>query len=374
LRLYHAIFRGAALLAAAQVLFACAVRPTTQQVTGGLDTARIAQAIRCEMRDAYITLLIGALSQGRDKHNMEVAAGLSRDRLARFIPPNGASLDRDGIAIARARNESQVFQTLLTSGYKGLHDEDKQLKQVVETYSPVFIVYKYVFDMTRTDHLGGSVDLLSVLTRGTLTTPIEGSFEGKRQAKREFVQADRVDELLTNLPTIRVCNRLRAELAGGEPLPNGAYPIAGKLDLIEVVRSFITANQSGNLIGQVSEAEVLTVQNPKPVPSMSETLVFTTTLHAGINPKLELAKRLSGTDVQTSILQATSDRVDIHTLTLIMQLPAQSGGLTVAEARSKAEQEEYSRQVEAGVRELQRVDDNNFRDRKSKALEVITGE
>ncbi|RVB28516.1 hypothetical protein EN918_23335, partial [Mesorhizobium sp. M7A.F.Ca.CA.004.05.1.1] len=81
-------------MAAAQVLFACAVRPTTQQVTGGLDTARIAQAIRCEMRDAYITLLIGALSLDRDKYNMAVAASLSRDHLARFMPPDSATLSK----------------------------------------------------------------------------------------------------------------------------------------------------------------------------------------------------------------------------------------------------------------------------------------
>ncbi|WP_206517204.1 hypothetical protein, partial [Mesorhizobium sp. M7A.F.Ca.CA.004.10.1.1] len=310
----------------------------------------------------------------RDKYNMAVAASLSRDHLARFMPPDSATLSKDDIAKAKAKNESKVFRDFFTSGYKNLHDKEKQLKQVVETYSKVFIFYKYVFDMTQTDNLGGSVDLLSVFTRGTLTSPIDASFEGKRRAKREFVQKDRVDELLTNLPTIRQCNKFRAELAGGEPLPNGAYPIAGKLNLIEIVRSFITSNQSGNLIGQISEADLFTQRDKVPVPSMNETLVFTTTLHAGISPKLELGKRLSGTDVKGSTLTATTERVDIHTLTLVMQLPPTEGGLTVAEARSKAEQQEYERQVEAGVRELQRVDDSNYRDRKSKVLELITGE
>jgi hypothetical protein len=370
LRSWGFICKMAIFSATAAFISGCGVRPTTQQVTG-LETSRIAQAIRCEMRDAYIQLLIGAITL--DGFNKEAAATMSRDRLFRYVPAsNGVNLSDDEIRVLRAKHESEIFKEFLTSGYRNMVDPDRQIKQVVETYSKVFIAYKFIFDMTQTNGLGGNVDILSVFSRGTLSSPIGGSFEGKRRAKREFVQADRVDTLLTNRPTIRECNRFREELSG-ERQPNGAYPIAGKLNIIEIVRNFITSNQSGNLIGQLSDSDLFTSADKPPLPSLSETLVFTTTLKGGINPKLELKPQSSGTDIRSAVLSANTERIDIHTLTLVMQLPGLRT-LTVAEARNademRVDQAELDDQALEMARELRRLADRN----NESVIERITGQ
>lgn len=347
------------------LILGCAGRPTTEQMTG-LDTARISEAIRCEMRDAFITLLVEALQSS--EANDQIAAGVSRRHFMAMKMPAGLQEDEN---VWKARQESDAFETFLTKAYKNVPGARQEVVQVVETYGKAFIAYKFVFDMTQTDGLEASVDLLSIVSRGTVTTSLGGSFEGKRQAKREFVVADRVDELLTNLPTIRECNRFRREQKG-EAVPNGAYPIAGKIGLEQIVRNFVTANQSGNLIGQLSDTEILTASDKVPLPTMSERLIFSTTLKGGISPRLELSAPARGTDVETAMFTANRERLDIHTLILVMQLPSLRGA-TVAQTRSDAERRrdaEYRRQATQSARELNRLEEQ---DENRRAIDIITG-
>jgi hypothetical protein len=316
------------------------------------------------MRDAYATLLAGAIA--RDEQNLQVAASLNRDRLARAKPAYG-DLTGSELAEWRAENEAKIYGDFLAGGYKSLQVSDDQIVQTVETYALGSITYKFVFDMTHTDNLSANLDIVSILSRGTLQNPVKGSFQGKRQAKREFVLFDRVDRMLTNRPTIRECNRLRAEREG-ERLPNSAYPISGKLDLIEVVRSFITSNQSGNLIGQITDADLYKKVSETPLPAMSETMIFTTTLTGGLDPKLELSSPTSGSRVKSAILSAKAERQDVHKLILVLQLPPRSE--TVAEDRSQTERKEADRSVmlKAGVRELKRLSDQ---EQETKLLDLL---
>lgn len=328
-----------------------------------MDAAQIAQKLRCEMRDAWINLLLGQIV--RDHKNGGVAASLSRQAFAQYMPPNAARMTDDERADAIAENEARTFERFLKSGYRTMPVKDDEIEFVVETYSQAYIGYKFLFDITRTNQVGAGIDIASVVSRGAWTTAVGGSVTDKRQATREFVLADRVDELLTNRPTIRVCNIYRN---GGRP-PNALYPIAGKLDLQSVVRSFIAANQSGNLIGQFADAQLLTSADTPPAPSMSETVIFSTTLHGGINPKLELTPRTSGTSVKGAEINLSGDRVDIHKLILVMQLPARD--MTIAELRNKREAAVRDKRVTAIASELRRLED---RDENSRVLNILTGD
>ncbi|MCV3211103.1 hypothetical protein OHD62_31045 [Mesorhizobium sp. YC-39] len=288
------------------------------------------------MRDGIISLLDDAV--GAIDANKQIAAELNRDQLAKFTPtdPSG-TLSEDDRRERRARHEADAFDKFLVSGYKNLRQPDPELEYIVETYSKMFIGYRFDFDMTQTDSLDGSVDLLSVLTRGTLTTPISASVEGKRKSQDTWVAADRVDLLLGNLPLIRRCNDLREDKL--QPSRSHiVYPITGTLGLRDIVRGFVNKNQSGNLIGEKTEAELLTAAETPPVPTETVDMIFTTTLKSGLNPQLQLTP-LSGTNVKQAMLKANRQRDDVHSLTIVMQLP-RVGSLTVAEARSAAEKRE----------------------------------
>ncbi len=325
------------------------------------------------MRDAFITLLHDAII--RDGYNKEEAAKLTRQYFFNAAPAVPLPNDQN-IWIWRARNESDSLLKFLTSGYLNLPVKDPEIKYVVETYSKAFIAYKFVFDMTQTDHLEANLDLMSIVTRGAVKTSVGGSFNGKRRATREFVLADRVDWLLTELPTIRKCNQIRREQHGERPA-NGAYPIAGKLNLIEVVRNFVAANQTNNLIGQLSDADLLVASSKPPLPTMSETMIFTTTLKGGIAPTLELSDPTHSTGVKGGLLDAHRERLDVHSLTLVMQLPDLKGP-TVAHARSeaerKADQSLYGQQANDSAHELNRLEDNRSRKLRGDIIDLIAPE
>lgn len=344
------------------ILSGCTTRPDVGDVAPyPLDAALVAQAIRCEVRDGFIAIIGEALA------DTKYEGSLSREHFLRLPPPS--SVRKEDVDFWRAKQESDAFDKFLKTDYKAAKKDIPSIEQLVETYGGTFVAYKFEFNMATTDATSGNLDLVSVFTRGTVKTPISSSFEGKRQATRQFVLADRLDQMLINLPIIRVCNQLRAY----KRLPNSAYPITGKLDLIRVIRNFGTVNQSGNLIGQYSDTELLKAAQQPPVPTMSEKLIFTTTVKAGVTPTLELAQQAHGTDVSGAGLKLSRERIDTHTLTLIMQLPFLTGP-TVANARSAAERNaeiEYQLGATAAATELNRIEND---DRNNRLLNIITGQ
>lgn len=342
----------------------CTVIPDTDDVMP-LDTSGISRAVQCEMREAWLFVLVNAV--GRLKNNKDAAYRLSREHFSSAAPA-GDTLSDEELANWRAENEASTFEKFFSGNFRALPEKDREVEFAVDTYSKVFITFKFVFDMTQTNDAGASVDLVSALSRGSLTSPLGGSINGKRQAKLEKAIGSRVSDLLTNRPVIRTCNKYRK----GERPPDGLYPISGKLNLKDDVANFITDNQSGNLIGQLGDAELLTSINTPPKPSINKTYVFTTTLKGGLNSaKLDLEPRPSGTSVKAASLTLSAERVDLHKLILVMQLP-NVGGITVAQMRNKQQSEEYLEQLGASARELRRIED---RDRlgSSEILSILKG-
>ncbi len=318
------------------------------------------------MRDSWIDVLIGGI--GQVSKNQNVARTLSRERLATAIPLD-KSLQGDDLAEWRADNEAKVYSEFLTRGYLHLPEPDKEIEFAIETYSKVFVTMKFVFDLSQSNSAGASIDLLTVVSRGTLTSPIGGSVTGKRQSVLEKVAGTRVVDLLTNRPIIRICNHYRR----GETPTNLLYPIAGRLNLKNDVRNFITDNQSGNLIGQLSDTALLTAATTPPVPSVNKTYTFTTTLTGGLkDAKLDLQPRPSGTSAKLATFSLGADRTDIHKLILVLQLP-NATGLTIAQTRNQREAAEYEQQLNSSARELLRIEDRD-RAASSEVLRLIRGD
>ncbi|MBZ9756987.1 hypothetical protein LB524_16990 [Mesorhizobium sp. ESP6-5] len=390
----RALWRAGCAVSSAALLSSCAGVPRTDDTTNVSPTL-IAAAIQCEMRDAFVDRIQSAIGRIQNKDgtsvNQATVDSLDRNKLAAYVPPgmNRSALSDDQKIEIPARHESDVWYDFLKSGYMrvkipdpqapntGKMVPDNELIDLIKTFSPTFIAYRFKFDITQTDNLDGSFDLLSAVTHGTVKTDVSGSVEGKRQSTDQWVAAVRLDQFLTNVPIIRVCNNLRNHQYS-EPRHQLAYPIVGKLGLDYYVNGFVSKNQSGNLIGEIETVELLkpgTADKP-PLPTETIDLQFTTTLKGAINPVLKIAP-LGATKFSDAMLKGGRQRVDIHSLTIIMQLP-NVGNATVSNARSAAERGEARRDFDSGAAEARRAlaihDQNQREDRRDRVLnEIILG-
>lgn len=327
--------------AAAAVLASCGTRPQVDDVTG-VNAFRIAQAIRCELRDALIELVAGQYASAGD---VAYAKSL-RTRDFNSSEADEEESKRFVDLFKRAKSDAKAAQAI-----GGRPDE---LTAAILRYEQASVGYEFDLDLTRTNSFGGGIDLLGSFSRGTISASPGASFEGKRNAIRSFRLLDPFSTLLTNRPTIRVCNDLRT----AEPQlrsPNGAYPIAGRLGLDRLLREFISFNQSANLVGPVSSPTI---------PTMAETIEFTTTLGAGIAPELKLAPLGQAIEITGAKLSLSSSRVDRHKVVLTFSLPATEDSVTI-------QRSETSR---AAIDELERQRLNRLDERRVRVLEDIVGE
>ncbi len=310
--LHSAIARTLVLCAGAAVLSSCATRPVTEGVTG-LYSYWIAQAARCEIRDALIDLIV----EGVRERQPDLAAYLAR---------------RDTHEKAYLE-ESSRFEGFLAKGIHGV--KDPEVRSAILLYSQTLIAYEFDFNITHTNKAGGGMDLLSTVTRGTVSVGMGAGFEGERNTARNFKLIDLFGDILVSPPTIRECNTIRGT-SKGKRSPNGAYPMAGSLNLREILDTFISLTQSANLVGNFVDK--------RDVPTFSETMKFTTIVSAGIDPVLELKPLGRRLEVKGADASFSVRRQDIHKLTLTFTLPPQ--GTTVTRKRNL--------QFEATLDELER--------------------
>lgn len=322
------------LLSASTVITGCATRPTTKDVTG-YKIFHIAQAVRCELRDAALNIYADAV-------------GDLQPNLARFS--RGLSLrdfQSDDSAEKEALRIDSSFKIISSSIQNGTAGEDDHAKiAAILRYLGGSLAYDFDLNMRKTDDVGAGVDLLSTFTGGTVKLSPGVSVKGKREATRTFRVIDKFGELLTNLPTIRECNDLRRN-SPSLGSPNRLYPIAGSLGLGDLLREFISFNQSANLVGPKDKEKIAT---------MTEAIEFTTTLTAGVEPKLTLVPLGRSLEVTGAPFTLKTERYDRHKVTLTFTLPERQ--VKDAVARSEAE----IAAIEALDEQRKRSNDDNARE------------
>lgn len=304
----------------------CATRPDIETSTG-TNAFHIAQAVRCEIRDALITIIADAVAENGDRPKA--------DRLRR----------RDYKTEGADEEEAKRFDDLLNDAKRvAKRNANHRMKiDTLETtfarYADAAVAYEFELNLKQTNNVGASVDLLRTITRGSITAAPSASFEGTREATRNFRLVDNFQQLLANRPTIRVCNSLRSDLHTTRS-PNAAYPIAGSLRLERLLREFLSFNQSANLVGPEDTQ----------IPTMAETVEFITTLKAGIEPELKLTPLDRGLEITGGKLTLNSERHDRHKLVLTFTLPGRKE--TVVTERGRTER--------AALVELERQRDLQF--------------
>jgi hypothetical protein len=181
----------------------------------------------------------------------------------------------------------------------------------VDTLKKIGVVMSYSLDMSEIDDLTASTTFTQALTNSTTTFNPNGSNTLTRDNTRAFTVAD-------NYKTLRSMKQCGAEPVG----PNFQYPIVGTIGIGETIRSFLTMALHEDLNNSSEDPkEPPTSESIAGAPTMVDTLTFTTTVSAGINPMIMLTPIGTATQLTNASLNFTLQRQDIHQVTIGLGLP-----------------------------------------------------
>ncbi len=274
-------------------LASCAVKPLPEDVTR-LNTYKISQKVRCEMRDALRQLIIRALARRADRsaYAGELAQQL-QDNPDLFIN----------------------FDKRMRSGLP------PKFRQVLDRYNNGAVGYEFTFTISEQNIYSGSLGLGEVFTRGPLALSVSGSADKLRKNTRNFIVVDNLERLvryygLSEFEPGDFC-------ASFERGKNLKYPIVGELGMSEFARTFFSLNEFGNLTAKDDKL-------------LADTMEFTTTLKAGAKGGVELTAVADALKVTSAMLSGDVTRIDNHKLILTMALPGKGRSPTTAEQRARA--------------------------------------
>lgn len=288
----------------------CSTRPLPKDVTR-IPSYKIALKIRCELREAVQKGLKGYLS------------GIGRSDLA---------VDLAGGRLAYQRFFDVQFKQL-----------SPKVQDLVNRFRKTAVVYKFKFDIVEDNNLSGNVSFISSLTRGPFSLAMSGTKNKKRSNVREFAVLDTWGDLITSGVMRDECNRV----AGTSAQKKHSYPIGGKVGMEAIVSNFFALVQSGNLI---TSAENLAV------PTMTDTLTFTTTVSGTINPKIELNPVGRGLELASAGINKTWTRTDVHQMISVFFIPEKElSGITVGQQRGRLRAIVESGELRPVLKELERA-------------------
>jgi len=220
--------RSLGAVAAVLMLSGCAIHPLPEDVTG-VNTYHIVRQIRCETRNAAIEMVRLELTNLANGGPGGPPHPLAQKLLADY--------DRDPELIS-------TFKPGLFSAYPQIHNY----------FSIIYaagIAYGFDLTMTEDNNLGSTVNLVGPWVQ-RLTLGITGNANRQRQNERIFTVTDTLGVLIATLNTPvrgqRYCD-------GQIVQANYIYPIAGRIGVDKVVRTFLELNLFANL--QQSPAKLL---------------------------------------------------------------------------------------------------------------------
>lgn len=161
-------------------------------------------------------------------------------------------------------------------------------------YKTASIAYEFQFDITEDNNASGEVaSTIPFLNGGNFSLVANAGSNRSRQTKRNFKIADTFDELRQT--------RCEPIIAATDVI----YPIAGDIGVYEVVGTFIRLQNVEN----AKSGEVFT---------FADTLMFTTSLNGGVQPKLVLSPVTDRLRIVAANADFNARRNDIHTVTLTL--------------------------------------------------------
>lgn len=270
-------------------LTGCAIHPLPDDVTG-VSTFNIVKQIRCEARQAIFDFAVDWL-----------------------IGPKNPDPDAKQIGIEfkeGARPISAFNYTL----FKG------DVRKIVQLFFNTGVAYNFQLDMTETNNIDPTVDILTFSGKNQFASPVNGFADRIRENTRTFTVTDTFAYLLRDVPDQPGQNYCDGHIVG----PNYIYPAVGKIGMDRMIGDFVNLTLFGGLAGTSSAGSPNVTKGP---PTMVDQLKFTTTVSLGATPKVTFAPIRNFMDVSVG-LKAT--RQDVHTLTVGLAIDAKSVGQVAA--------------------------------------------
>jgi hypothetical protein len=314
---------------------ACSIHPLPKDVTG-YSTPTLVRKIRCEARDAI------------KKAALEI---LHKDHR------HGDVTDIDTLRPKDRRSLTPWEIASLTD------------------LSEIGIVYNFTLDGVESGGLTFNADIIKPIKNGSELFSPSLSDTLKRDNTRTFTISDTFNSLV-NL------ERRHCEFPSPDPNsgPSYQYPIAGRIGLDEMIQSFVRMSVSGDLVTDQADSAKTTGTSTDPTnaatagspdaaadsapktaapakttpaapaaapaagsaktpadaltpagsPTMVDSLVFTTTISAGLTPKITLSPVGTALQLEDASLAGTVMRMDTHTVNIALALQKPSNTPTAA--------------------------------------------
>jgi hypothetical protein len=269
----------------------CSIHPIPKDVTG-YGTATIVRKIRCEARDAIREVVLHILHKG-GRHQ----------------------------EIQEITDDTPLHQPSFTPWEQAR----------IQDLESIGIVYDFSLTGDETDGLTFNASILEPLRNGMATyAPALGN-NTERMNVRTFTVSD-------NFVTLLKLGRGKDDKnhcyfgPSGPPGPNLEYPIAGRIGLDEMVHTFVRLAMSGDLIAPEDPQSAFSL-NPAGAPTMVDTLTFTTTVNAGLQPSISLMPA-TGVQLTNASLNGTVQRKDTHMVVIGMAIGQSMTKLSVAQLKS----------------------------------------
>lgn len=256
-------------------LTGCSIHPLPDDVTG-VTTFNIVKQIRCEARQAVFDFAVNWLIGPKNPDPEAKQIGLEF---------------KEGL-----RPISSFNYTLFKGG----------VRQVVQLFFNTGVAYNFQLDMTETNNIDPTVDLLTLSGKNLFTSPVNGQADRIRENTRTFTVTDTFSYLLRDIPDQPGNNYCDGHIVG----PNYIYPAVGKIGMDRMIGDFVNLTLFGGLAGQSSAGSPNATKGP---PTMVDQLKFTTTVSLGATPKVVFSPIRTFMDASVG-LKAT--RQDVHTVTV----------------------------------------------------------
>jgi hypothetical protein len=295
------INKGSFAMIAGVLLAGCAIHPVPEDVTG-VTTYQIARQIRCEIREAakervlteIRTLAMGSPFQPGDLKAQRI--------LARY------DADREDISTFRPTQFSGPDYALVRAYF-------------TEIYSTA-VAYSFDLTMDEFNNLGTTINLLGPwMPKFTLGIMADANRE--RSNERLFTLTDTLGGLLMNLSTpqhgVPYCGN--AQLVP----PNYIYPVAGQIGVAPMLRTFFELN---NFTSLASGDGSKTGNAAQMAPTLTDKLIFTTTIDLTATPKITFTPAGKQLQVTDASLTGMASRKDTHKVYVALALePAGVAGV-----------------------------------------------
>jgi hypothetical protein len=175
------------------------------------------------------------------------------------------------------------------------HYKDGANRKNTVDYKTATVAYEFTFDITEDNNaMADATWGLPYVLGGNFSLGANGGFNRTRHTTRNFKIVDTFEEL-----RLTKCD-------GVDPQPeNLIYPISGEIGVYEVVKTFINMQQIDN----PNSGEVFTFH---------DTLMFTTFLTAGVQPKLVISPFSDRFRLAAANGNFNATRNDVHTVVITL--------------------------------------------------------